>query len=73
MTDSDLEHMQELATICATMFLDPEFDISEFASEGSQKNAENMCKVLAKTYIELQGRAGTKPVFRVKAGQEASR
>lgn len=58
--DDHLRHMCKLSTVWAGAILSEGFDPTELAGE-NLGNVVNCYRILAETFVELQGRAGMKP------------
>ncbi len=65
MTDEHLAHMCRLSTVVASMIMGKDFDVEDLCADEHPQNVDNMFKILAETFVELQSRAGLKPKFRV--------
>lgn len=59
-SDEHLAHMCKLSTVWAGAILEEGFDPTDLGGE-HPKNIINCYRILAETFVELQGRTGMKP------------
>lgn len=67
MTEPD-PHLHKLAAIAVAMVRNPSFRnvLEDGQCPSEAHNTHNCLRILADAYVDLAGRAGVKPVFRVR-------